>query len=268
MASSKSTKSPAFQFYPRDFLSSAKVDAMPMTERGVYITLLARCWLDNGLPTDMKTLATMARMKESAFERMWSNSQLGKCFHERGGKLHNERLDSERKKQVDFKRRQSDNGKLGGRPKKPEETQEKAVGSSGLTQPKPTESSSSSSSSASSSAPAGTTHRQGGAPLHQSHKAHAACGRVCVPGDLHGQFVRARNHQDADRELRDWYLAVDNEWSIGARKDENPGGNDYRFWRSRFDERWPVERPQRIGTAKTARNVEELQDFVNRGRTA
>lgn len=113
MAPSKSTKAPAFQFFPRDFLASPKVDRMAMTERGAYITLLSRCWMDNGLPMDMGELAYFCRMKPSQFERLWTNGQLGKCFHERAGKFHNERLDAERKKQTANRQRQSDNAKAG-----------------------------------------------------------------------------------------------------------------------------------------------------------
>lgn len=90
-------------------------------------------------------------------------------------------------------------------------------------------------------APTSVGHRQGGAPLHTSHRTHAACGRICVPADLHSQFVRARHHDGADKELRDWYLAVDDEWTIGAKREANPGGNDFAFWRARFAERWPPE---------------------------
>ena len=109
MAPIHSKRSPAFQFYARDFLSSPKVDRMAMTERGAYITLLSRCWLDNGLPTDLSELAYFCRMKPSQFERMWKNGKISQCFHERGGKLHNERLDVERKKQAHNRQRQTDN---------------------------------------------------------------------------------------------------------------------------------------------------------------
>jgi uncharacterized protein YdaU (DUF1376 family) len=112
MAPSKSTKAPAFQFFPRDFLSSPKVDRMPMTERGAYITLLCRCWLDNGLPTDLDELAFFCRMKPAQFERMWKNGRIGQCFYELAGKFHNERLDVERKKQAVNRQRQSDNAAM------------------------------------------------------------------------------------------------------------------------------------------------------------
>jgi uncharacterized protein YdaU (DUF1376 family) len=113
VAPAHSKRSPAFQFYPRDFLSSPKVDRMPMTERGAYITLLSRCWLDNGLTTDLSELAYFCRMKPSQFERMWKEGRISQCFYERGGKFHNERLDIERKKQTANRQRQSDNAKAG-----------------------------------------------------------------------------------------------------------------------------------------------------------
>jgi uncharacterized protein YdaU (DUF1376 family) len=108
MPTSKSTKAPAFQFYPRDFLSSSKVDRMSMTERGAYITLLSRCWLDHGLPTEVNVLARMCRMPTKTFAKMWASAEIRSCFYEKGGRLHNDRLDVERAKQADFKRRQTD----------------------------------------------------------------------------------------------------------------------------------------------------------------
>lgn len=125
-----SERSPAFQFYPKDFLSSTKVDQMSMTERGVYITLLSRCWLDHGLPTDQKALAKMVRMKTAQFERMWDHSILRACFVEKDGKLLNERMERERAGQAEYRAKQAANGASGGRPKK-------AVGFSGLSAEKP-----------------------------------------------------------------------------------------------------------------------------------
>lgn len=103
----KST-SPAFQFYPKDFLSSRRVENMTMAERGIYITLLCRCWDEDGLPTDLSELASMVRMKPAPFAKLWANSAVRHCFAERGGKLHNERLDRERKAQAEYRKRQKD----------------------------------------------------------------------------------------------------------------------------------------------------------------
>ncbi len=108
MATSKSSKSPAFQFYPRDFLSSRKVDRMSMTERGIYITLLAHCWIDRGLPTDMSELAYACRMKADKFERIWTRGVLHQCFELRNDRFVNPRLEVERKVQIDYSRKQKE----------------------------------------------------------------------------------------------------------------------------------------------------------------
>jgi hypothetical protein len=47
-------QSPAFQFYPQDFLSDDKVMAMNAAARGVYIVLLCHCWLNTNSQTTRK----------------------------------------------------------------------------------------------------------------------------------------------------------------------------------------------------------------------
>ena len=108
VASPQSKRSPAFQFYPRDFLSSSKVDQMSMTERGIYITLLARCWLDNGLPADLGDLARMVRIPKARFERIWIRSQLSACFEQKQDRLINPRLEIERRVQTEYRRKQKE----------------------------------------------------------------------------------------------------------------------------------------------------------------
>lgn len=125
---SKRTTSPAFQFYPDAFLSSTKVIAMSMTERGIYITLLCACWMDGSLPADMKSLARMVGMKETQFAKLWPHN-IARCFYEDAGRLVNGRIEVERRKQAEFRRRQTDNGTKGGRPRK-------GLGFSGETQTK------------------------------------------------------------------------------------------------------------------------------------
>ena len=75
------------------------------------------------------------------------------------------------------------------------------------------------------------------APLHDtSHRKHAHCGRVCLPSGLFGEFVRRRNHDGADGEIRDWAMTVEREW---ADKAEEPG-DPFEFWKARYAETWPV----------------------------
>lgn len=60
-------KSPAFQFYPRDWLSSWRVQSMTPEQRGGYIQLLCHAWLQNPqgtLPDDPKILAQMSGLND------------------------------------------------------------------------------------------------------------------------------------------------------------------------------------------------------------
>lgn len=53
-------KSPAFQFYPQDYLSSARVAEMTLEEEGVYIRLLCYCWTTGSIPADPQRCAKLA----------------------------------------------------------------------------------------------------------------------------------------------------------------------------------------------------------------
>tara|TARA_R110000868_G_scaffold282494_1_gene542789 strand:+ start:45 stop:1064 length:1020 start_codon:yes stop_codon:yes gene_type:complete len=92
-----------------------------------------------------------------------------------------------------------------------------------------------------------------GAPLHATHRAHAACGRVCVPATLHQQFVQALNRDTADAELRAWYSTVNTTWTDGVHKDDNPGADAFRFWRDRINEHWPPHQSPAAPTTRHAR---------------
>jgi uncharacterized protein YdaU (DUF1376 family) len=230
----KRATSPAFQFYPKDFLSSTVVDDMSMTERGMYITLLSKCWLDGGLPTDMESLARMVRTKPANFEKMWRVS-LFKCFVERNGKLQNPRLLVERRKQDEYRAKQAENGGKGGRPSK------KPVGLVSETQPEPKKSSAFASTSAISDLQftSPSTHTRGGAPIagvRNEHRTHAECGRVCLPAFLFSEFVRRRGGEKADDVIREWAHETLKSW---ADKPDEPG-EPLAFWRARYDERWPA----------------------------
>lgn len=114
----------------------------------------------------------------------------------------------------------------------------------------------------------GRTPARAGAPLHVSHKRHAACGRICVPAELHGDFVRRRNHPDADSELRDWYLATDRQWCDDPVLAETEPGDAFAFWKARYAERWPttpaapaLEHPR----SRTVGNAAALRRFVTGG---
>ena len=66
-------------------------------------------------------MARLVSLPLPRFTKIWENSQVKQCFNVgEDGRLHHKRLDSEREKQETFRRRQSDNGQKGGRPRNPE----------------------------------------------------------------------------------------------------------------------------------------------------
>lgn len=102
-------KSPAFQFYPMDFLADSNVAGMALHERGAYITLLSFCWIDQSISADEKRLANMVGVSLRAFRRLWPALSL--CFEEVGGRLSHPRLEKERSKQREYRQQQADKGK-------------------------------------------------------------------------------------------------------------------------------------------------------------
>src|SRR5262245_53915409 len=105
-------KSPAFQFYPSDFLSDINVAAMTLAERGAYITLLCLCWTEQSLPTEHAALAKICGVPKIAFTRLWPALQ--PCFKIQGTRLVQPRLDRERQKQEAYRALKVEAGKKGG----------------------------------------------------------------------------------------------------------------------------------------------------------
>ena len=50
------TKSPAFQFYPADYLSDSNTIAFTAEQDGHYLRLLCLCWLEGSIPADPRPL--------------------------------------------------------------------------------------------------------------------------------------------------------------------------------------------------------------------
>jgi uncharacterized protein YdaU (DUF1376 family) len=249
------SKSPAFQFYPKDFLSSSRVQRMSYAEVGVYAILLSRCWLDNGLPGDVDVIAKLLKIPRRQFVKMWHGA-LGECFTLKAGRYRNDRLDAERFKQDAYRRRQSDRAE--------QRWKRKSGDAVALQETHPpalqgTHASGNALRSSSSSAFATTSKSERRAPIHTGHQAHAHCGRICVPAFLHTEFVgRWPSCPDPDMAVRDWYLAVEREWA--TKSDALPEPKV--FWQSRFAEKWPVAAP-----AAPVRPSNEPA-WVQRGREA
>jgi len=106
-------KSPAFQHYPKDILSSLRVAMMTLEEEGAYRRALDFCWLNGSLPNDPEKLARVigkgcsveiANTVRTMFIVDKKNPQ--QIFHER--------LETERKKQKAFRQSKSKAGTASG----------------------------------------------------------------------------------------------------------------------------------------------------------
>ena len=91
MLGKKENKSPAFQFYARDFLADMNVQLMNMEQRGIYITLLSYAWIENGVPNDMRKLKLLCN-NPSNFDELIKDVLV--CFKEKNGRLYNARMES------------------------------------------------------------------------------------------------------------------------------------------------------------------------------
>jgi uncharacterized protein YdaU (DUF1376 family) len=99
-------KSPAFQFYPKDFLSDEKQIQMSLAAVGIYIRLLCHCWNEGSLPADPVSLARLAGAGKKEFRTAWPSIQ--SCFQTTPeGRLVNPRMDRDRVSQTRFRSSQS-----------------------------------------------------------------------------------------------------------------------------------------------------------------
>lgn len=102
-------KSPAFQWYPKDYMTSLRVAQMSLEEEGAYIRCINFCWLHGSLPNDENQIVKIigkggslmvARVVQAMFEQMPNDPT----------KLVHERLESEREKQESWRNKSRDGG--------------------------------------------------------------------------------------------------------------------------------------------------------------
>lgn len=98
-------KPPAFQFYADDFL--AGTFTMSNEERGLYITLLCRQWTQGHVTKD-----EMERLSSGMTQPLVCHvfAKFKEC---QNGLFKNERMESEREKQTEFRKNRSKSGKSG-----------------------------------------------------------------------------------------------------------------------------------------------------------
>lgn len=106
------SKSPAFQFYPADWLSSQTITLMAPEHEGAYIRLLCFDWAQDGIPDDDTLLSRLSRLNEGWFNG--GSIVVKKCFTphpQKPGFLTNSRLQIEREKQKKWSEKSTEGGK-------------------------------------------------------------------------------------------------------------------------------------------------------------
>ena len=89
-------KSPAFQFYPADYLADAKVQALSIEGEGCYFRLLCYCWREGFISADRVAIARLCKGYDGpGIDEALSMFSRG----EKRGQLIHRRLDKERKRQ-------------------------------------------------------------------------------------------------------------------------------------------------------------------------
>ena len=118
---------PAFQFYPKDYLSSRAVSCMTLEERGAYVNLLCHAWLSDDpgtLPDDPKILAALSGLGEA-----WPGHALAiaQAFIGHDGKWIQGRMKAERQAQIERRNSLSRRGRSGAKSKWAKEKDGRAI---------------------------------------------------------------------------------------------------------------------------------------------
>jgi uncharacterized protein YdaU (DUF1376 family) len=102
--------SPAFQFYPADYLADLGVQVLTSAQEGIYIRLLCYCWREGSLPSDAAVVRRMCKPDAKLRDVQEVMTQFFKAGSD-AGRLINNRLEKERRKQAIRRQQASEAGK-------------------------------------------------------------------------------------------------------------------------------------------------------------
>lgn len=102
-------KSPAFQFYPSDWLGSQRVQMLTLEEEGGYIRLIAYCWQHGSIPSDPEKVAKLIGKGASTTLATTLLSMFQPSSDE--SRMVHDRLEEERAKQEVWRQKSSEGGK-------------------------------------------------------------------------------------------------------------------------------------------------------------
>lgn len=106
-------KSPAFQFYPKDWLSSTDISLMTPEQEGAYIRLICHMWDDEdcSLPDDDQKLAQLSRLGDRWGDLMEPIKSAFMHHPKKANFFSHERLLAERKNQKKNRKKKQDAAK-------------------------------------------------------------------------------------------------------------------------------------------------------------
>jgi uncharacterized protein YdaU (DUF1376 family) len=107
------SKPPAFQFYAAEYLADENVALMTLEEEGAYIRAMSYCWREGSLPSDDVRLSRL--LKGCTPEALTTVKGCFRISSNDPSRLIHLRLDAERKKQTEWKRKSSEAGKKSGK---------------------------------------------------------------------------------------------------------------------------------------------------------
>jgi uncharacterized protein YdaU (DUF1376 family) len=102
-------KSPAFQFYTKDYLGSQRVQMMTLEEEGAYIRLMAYCWQHGDIPACPEKAARL--IGKGASTTLATNVLTMFQAIDGTDRMNHDRLETERVKQAEWREKSSQGGK-------------------------------------------------------------------------------------------------------------------------------------------------------------
>lgn len=101
-------KPPAFQFYAAEYLADEHVQLMSLEEEGAYIRLLAFCWREGSIPSDLSALSRLCKgasttVLAEVVKRFKPNTNDARLVHPR--------LETERLKQSQWREKSAQGGR-------------------------------------------------------------------------------------------------------------------------------------------------------------
>jgi uncharacterized protein YdaU (DUF1376 family) len=103
-------KTPAFQFYAADYLADEHVQLMTLEQEGIYIRLLALCWREGSIPSDVNLLSILC--KGGSTEAIRVVAERFNQHPTKADRLVHQRLEAEREKQERWREKSAEGGKI------------------------------------------------------------------------------------------------------------------------------------------------------------